>query len=85
VRTIVAMGQSLDLDLVAEGVETLAQLRVLQELGCAKAQGYLISRPVPADNMEQTVAGLEGVGAIPLLGQHTSSSQGRASRRIESH
>ncbi len=67
VRTIVAMGQSLDLDLVAEGVETLAQLRVLQELGCAKAQGYLISRPVPADSMESTVAGLEGPGAIPLL------------------
>jgi diguanylate cyclase (GGDEF)-like protein len=67
VRTIVAMGQSLDLDLVAEGVETLAQLRVLQELGCAKAQGYLISRPVPADSMESTVADLEGPGAIPLL------------------
>jgi hypothetical protein len=35
--------------------------------------------------MEQTVAGLEGVGAIPLLGEHTSSGQGRASRRIKSH
>lgn len=67
VRTIIAMGDSLGLDLVAEGVETLGQLRALQDLGCAKAQGYLISRPVPADGMESAVAGLEGMGAGPLL------------------
>lgn len=67
VRTIIAMGDSLGLDLVAEGVETLGQLRALQDLGCAKAQGYLISRPVPADGMASAVAGLEGMGAGPLL------------------
>jgi EAL domain-containing protein (putative c-di-GMP-specific phosphodiesterase class I) len=59
VRTIIAMGSSLGLDMVAEGVETMQQLRVLGELGCAKAQGYLISHPIPADAMRGTVKALE--------------------------
>jgi diguanylate cyclase (GGDEF)-like protein len=67
VRTIVAMCVSLDLDMVAEGVETLKQMQVLHELGCGKAQGYLISRPVPSDAMRSTVAALERLGDFPLL------------------
>ena len=65
VRTIIAMGASLGLDMVAEGVETVQQLQVLSELGCTKAQGYLISRPMPHDAMRSTVAALERVGAWP--------------------
>jgi predicted signal transduction protein with EAL and GGDEF domain len=67
VRTIIAMGTSLGLDLVAEGVESVHQLQVLRELGCHKAQGYLISHPVPADAMRSTVAALERLGQSPLL------------------
>ncbi len=59
VRTIIAMGSSLGLDVVAEGVETVEQLKMLRHLGCAKAQGYLISHPVPAEAMRSTVAALE--------------------------
>ena len=71
VRTIVAMGTSLGLDLVAEGVESLHQMQVLHELGCKKAQGYLISHPVPADAMRSTVSALERIGRFPLLrGDH---------------
>jgi len=71
VRTIVAMAQSLGLDLVAEGVESLHQMDVLSELGCKKAQGYLISHPVPADAMRSTVSALERLGRFPLLrGEH---------------
>jgi diguanylate cyclase (GGDEF)-like protein len=65
VRTIIAMGASLGLDMVAEGVETVQQLQVLSELGCTKAQGYLISRPMPPDAMRSTVSALERVGAWP--------------------
>jgi diguanylate cyclase (GGDEF)-like protein len=71
VRTIVAMGASLGLDMVAEGVESLHQMQVLHELGCRKAQGYLISHPVPADAMRSTVSALEQLGSFPLLrGDH---------------
>lgn len=49
VRAIIAMAQGLDLRIVAEGVETQAQLACLQQLGCPEYQGYLFSRPVPAE------------------------------------
>jgi diguanylate cyclase len=67
VRTIVAMGSSLGLDIVAEGVESVHQLQVLTDLGCNKAQGYLISHPVPADAMRSTVSALERLGLFPGL------------------
>ena len=47
VRAIVGMAQSLACDIVAEGVETQAQLDLLRELGCRYAQGWLIGRPLP--------------------------------------
>lgn len=49
VTTLVRLGQTLGLDVVAEGVETPEQAAVLAELGCAHGQGYLWSRPVPAE------------------------------------
>ena len=50
-RTMVQLARSLDLRLVAEGVETLCQRRVLLALGCELAQGYLFGRPeLPADH-----------------------------------
>ena len=45
-RAIVALAQASRLHLVAEGVETEAQARMLRELGCHELQGYLYSRPV---------------------------------------
>ena len=50
VRAIIDMSRSLGLDVVAEGVETNAQLRALKALGCTTAQGFLFCRPAkPAD------------------------------------
>lgn len=48
-RAVIAMGRSLDMTVVAEGVETASHVRYLQELGCHQAQGYYYSRPVPAE------------------------------------
>ena len=49
VETISAMGNLLQLEVVAEGVETLPQLELLKQYGCAYYQGFLCSKPVPAN------------------------------------
>jgi diguanylate cyclase len=48
VQAIVALAHAFGLGVVAEGVETDAQLQVLNALGCERTQGYLLGRPVPA-------------------------------------
>lgn len=50
VRAIIAMSQSLGIDVIAEGVETQAQLQFLKENGCNSFQGYLFSKPIPIDH-----------------------------------
>lgn len=52
VRTIIAMGQSLGLQMVAEGIETPGQARLLADLGCQNLQGYLYSRPLPPEKIQ---------------------------------
>jgi len=46
-RTIIAMGQNLNLNVIAEGVETYEQLAFLRQLGCTSAQGFLYSPALP--------------------------------------
>jgi EAL domain-containing protein (putative c-di-GMP-specific phosphodiesterase class I) len=48
IRAIVTLGHSLDLTVLAEGVETPAQLARLRAEGCDEAQGFHIARPMPA-------------------------------------
>ncbi|MGH8894777.1 MAG: putative bifunctional diguanylate cyclase/phosphodiesterase, partial [Actinomycetes bacterium] len=53
VRTIVRLGESLRLDTVAEGIETVEQRAALEAMGCAFGQGYLFSRPLPAEEVDE--------------------------------
>lgn len=53
VRAIIAMAHSLGLSVVAEGVESKAQARVLRELGCDVLQGFVFSKPLPLDAYRQ--------------------------------
>ena len=52
VRTIIAMAHSLDLSVIAEGVETAEQRQLLFDKGCTHYQGYLFSKPVPIDEFD---------------------------------
>lgn len=54
-QTIIAMGRGLELDVIAEGVETRAQHEYLVAQGCHAFQGYLFGKPQPADAFEATV------------------------------
>ncbi|NRB42567.1 MAG: EAL domain-containing protein [Pseudomonadales bacterium] len=51
VDSIITLGRSLNLEIVAEGVETKEQLQLLRDLQCHQIQGYLISKPIPAEEV----------------------------------
>jgi diguanylate cyclase len=82
VRSTIELGRSLDLLVVAEGVESEDQRRRLWELGCAAAQGYLFARAMPLDTLLATLsrgfAGRPRTLAEPL---HEAGSVVRIPRR----
>ncbi len=56
VRSIINLAHALRLSVVAEGVETEAQLAYLEQCQCDEVQGYLLSRPVPADALPRLIS-----------------------------
>ena len=65
VETILAMARALQMRAIAEGVENLAEASMLSERGCAALQGYLVSRPLPEDQVLDFLSGWSGA---PLRG-----------------
>jgi len=57
VNAVIAMAKALDIRVIAEGVETDEQLNFLKEHGCYEFQGYLFSRPMPAESLTEIVHG----------------------------
>ena len=52
VRSIVEIGRSLDIEVAAEGVETMEHAALLRDLGCSILQGYAFAKPMPAEELE---------------------------------
>ena len=66
---IVLLAHKLGLEVIAEGVETEAQLNFLVSIGCEKIQGYLLSKPLPADQAKAFIMGhtpTHNVGHVDL-------------------
>ena len=67
VRAIVDMARSLSLRVIAEGVETQEHADFLRNINCDQAQGYLYSRPIPADEFGKLLANERlGTHTIPV-------------------
>jgi EAL domain-containing protein (putative c-di-GMP-specific phosphodiesterase class I) len=62
VALILDIAKNLKIPVIAEGVETENQLRLLKDLGCELVQGYYFSRPLPANEFEQKMINV-GAGA----------------------
>jgi diguanylate cyclase (GGDEF)-like protein len=69
VSTIINLARSLKLNVVAEGVETEKQSRVLQLLGCDEMQGYLFSKPVPREIFETKFLGASSQPQLSRIAQ----------------
>ena len=55
VQAVIALGHGLNLETVAEGVEKVEQLQILRALGCSSVQGYLLSKPLTAEQFQQFI------------------------------
>ena len=82
---IIALGRALDLTIVAEGVETAEQEALLRAHNCDQVQGYLISKPVPADEFaafmaSHTLAALKAQAAKAALRREGFRARAQAAR-----
>jgi diguanylate cyclase (GGDEF)-like protein len=64
VQAVIALAHGLGIDVVAEGIETLAQLDSLRRLSCDRGQGFLFARPQPAPAMEALLAAGDRTGVV---------------------
>jgi EAL domain-containing protein (putative c-di-GMP-specific phosphodiesterase class I) len=66
IRAVLTLGRSLEIPVLAEGVETQMQLSILQVEGCNEAQGYLLGRPRPIDEIDLAEAAGDEPAAEPF-------------------
>ena len=69
VTAIIALARSLGLRVIAEGVENLRQMEVLHRLGCGVMQGFLFSKPLPAEDIETWLNQTIVSGKAPWIGK----------------
>jgi EAL domain-containing protein (putative c-di-GMP-specific phosphodiesterase class I) len=66
VEAIIALGKAMGLEVVAEGVETAQQYKIIRRLGCDLAQGYFIAKPMTAAQMWEWSGGYEDTQSLKL-------------------
>jgi len=81
-KAIIALGHSLDLKVVAEGVETIAQLEILRRLQCDEWQGFLFSRAVPSGEFQRLLAANAESLVAMAGGPDADESAGQAPWRL---
>lgn len=64
IKVLILLAQSFNLEVIAEGVETQKQADVLTSLGCANHQGYLYSKPLPADELSEWLSTFQKKNSI---------------------
>jgi EAL domain-containing protein (putative c-di-GMP-specific phosphodiesterase class I) len=70
-ESIIVMAHRLGLQVIAEGIETDGQEKILQAAGCDYGQGYLFSKAVPPEAFEQMLASESASGSPRETGRHT--------------
>mgnify|MGYP002651014040 CR=1 FL=1 len=66
VAGVASIGQALDLSVIAEGIETAEQARVVQKLGCTEGQGYLYGKPLDAASFERSAVAATDTGCARM-------------------
>ena len=80
-RSIIVMGRNLDLEVIAEGVETQAHADFLKAKGCHELQGFLFSKPLPAEDAARIV---RKIICAPVYLSAPSRSNGRTETVLKS-
>jgi EAL domain-containing protein (putative c-di-GMP-specific phosphodiesterase class I) len=80
-RLIVSLGAELDMQVIAEGVETEEQLQMLTDFGCPQVQGYLLGRPMVQERVQAALGTAWGDRAAPVPGR--AAGETRESRRFD--
>ncbi|MBA2312810.1 MAG: EAL domain-containing protein [Actinobacteria bacterium] len=81
VKAIIRMGESLNLQTVAEGIETQEQLTELRRLGCTQGQGFFVARPLDAEVMSMLLEDRERQETLLQSGPETWSSASEAGKQ----
>lgn len=64
IEAIIALGKAMELEVVAEGVETAQQYAIVRKLGCDLVQGYFVARPMPAHELRKWCDGYEDTQSL---------------------
>jgi len=81
VNSMITLAKNLGLQIVAEGVETEEQLRFLRDLQCDQVQGYLISRPVSAEEATKLIANPSMIRRKTFVGMSGGNGGAMADKR----